>query len=232
MGNQSPEKIIEKIRKVLELSKNNPSQAEAESAALKAQELMAKHHLSMKEIEAVEETDCIEESSVHVGSGNRWKYLLADIVARNFRCKYFMYGIANIVFYGYKEDTEIAAMTFEFLFKVGNKAAANYYQKKRKDAIKRQESFNGSGIKNAFLIGYLDGIEEALEKQSAELMIVVPKEVEESYADVTAGFKETSNAVSYGDDSEGQKAREEGIKTGKATIRSREIEGTVRYSSP
>lgn len=227
MGNQSPEKIIEKIRKVLELSKNNPSQAEAEAAALKAQKLMAKYHLSMKEIEAAEEIDCIDENYVHVGSGNRWKYLLADIIARNFRCKYFMYGSVSVVFYGYKEDTAIAALTFEFLFKVGNKAANNYYQKKRKHAIKHQGYFNGSGIKNAFLVGYLEGIEESLEKQSAELMIIVPKEVEESYADVTAGFKKTSNSLSYEDSSGGQKAREEGIKTGKATIRSREIEGTA-----
>lgn len=46
MKNQSPEKIIEKIKKVLELSKNNPSQVEA--AALKAQKLMAEYHKCRK----------------------------------------------------------------------------------------------------------------------------------------------------------------------------------------
>lgn len=35
------EKIIAKIKKVLELSRNNPSEEEAKSAALKAQKLMA-----------------------------------------------------------------------------------------------------------------------------------------------------------------------------------------------
>ena len=41
MENSSNEKIIEKIKKVLELSKNNPSIEEAKSAAIKAQRLMA-----------------------------------------------------------------------------------------------------------------------------------------------------------------------------------------------
>ena len=45
------EKIIDKIRKVLELSKNNPSEEEAQAAALKAQKLMAEYHISIKEIE-------------------------------------------------------------------------------------------------------------------------------------------------------------------------------------
>ena len=64
---------------------------------------------------------------------------------------------------------------------------------------------------------YLEGIEESLEKQGTELMIVVPKEIEESYADIAVGFKTKLNTLSY----------EEGRKTGKSTIMSRGIEGTV-----
>lgn len=224
MKNQSTEKIIKKIKKVLELSKNNPSQTEAEVAALKAQKLMAEYHISMKEVEATENVENIAEKPVHVSTGNKWKSLLADIVAKNFRCKYFLYGRSTIVFYGYKEDTEIAAMTFNFLFKIGNRAAANYYQKERSHAIKSQGYFNGSGIKNAFLVGYLEGLEACLEKQCTALMLTVPKEVEESYVDMIAGFKKTSNTLSYGDGFGGQKAREEGRKTGRATIMSRRIE--------
>ena len=53
------EKIIQTIRKVLELSKNNPSEEEAKSAALKAQELLAKYHIDMKEVESID-IDTIE----------------------------------------------------------------------------------------------------------------------------------------------------------------------------
>ena len=41
------EKIIQTIKKVLELSRNNPSEEEAKAAALKAQELLAKLKISI-----------------------------------------------------------------------------------------------------------------------------------------------------------------------------------------
>ena len=42
---ESREKILEKIEKLLALAGNNPSENEAISAALKAQELMAKYKI-------------------------------------------------------------------------------------------------------------------------------------------------------------------------------------------
>lgn len=98
MENKSVEKIIEKVKKVLELSKNNPSAEEAKSAALKAQKLMAEYHISLSEIEAVEDVENISEKQVDVGNGNKWKYFLAEIVAKNFRCKHFYYGKSTVVF--------------------------------------------------------------------------------------------------------------------------------------
>lgn len=89
---ENSEKVISKIKKVLELSKNNPSQEEAQAAALKAQKLMVEYHISMNEIEAVEDIDSIVEKSVSVGNGSKWKYVLSQIVAKNFRCKHFYYG--------------------------------------------------------------------------------------------------------------------------------------------
>ena len=47
------EKIIEKIRKCLELANNNPSEEEAKSAALMAQKLIAKYDISMADVEDV-----------------------------------------------------------------------------------------------------------------------------------------------------------------------------------
>lgn len=216
MENKSVEKIIEKVKKILELSKNNPSAEEAKSAALKAQKLMAEYHISLSEIEVVEDVENISEKQVDVGNGNKWKYFLAGIVAKNFRCKHFYYGKSTVVFYGYEEDATIAAMTFEFLFKNGCKAANNYYQNRRKEALKDNCYFNGKGIKNAFLVGYLQGIKESLENQCTALMLVVPQQVEEKYKDMSSGFKKMQNSglVVRGND-EGIKARENGIRTGK-----------------
>ena len=151
MENSSNEKIIEKIKKVLELSKNNPSIEEAKSAAIKAQRLMAEYHISMSEIEAIEGTENIVEERIDVGTGNKWKYTLSSIIAKNFRCKYFYYGKSSVVFYGYEEDAKITAMTFKLLFEVGNKESAKYYQKERQKYLNVHNiRFDGRGIKNAF----------------------------------------------------------------------------------
>ena len=217
------EKIIEKIKKVLELSKNNPSENEAKAAALKAQRLMAEYHISMTEIEAVEDIDNIVEKHVNVGMGNKWKYTLADIIAKNFRCKYFIYGKDTIVFYGYQFDTECAAETFSYLFKTGNKAASNFYMKLRNKAKKYGNYFDGRGIKNCFLVGFLQGISEVLEKQCTTLMIVVPPEVTESYEEMSQGFntmkcKRLNTASYYASES-----YTEGTRTGRNAIDGRKI---------
>lgn len=218
------EKIIEKIKKVLELSKNNPSIEEAKSAALKAQKLMVEYHISMMEIEAIEDIENIVEKEVNVGTGNKWKYTLSAIVAKNFRCKYFYYGKSCVVFYGHEKDAEIAAMTFKMLFNVGNKESIKYYQKQRQEYINCGRYFDGRGIKNAFLNGYLLGIREALEKQCTALMIVVPKDVEEKYKNRTSNFHSFNNSFRVRINDEGERAKVEGIRVGKNIIMSKSIE--------
>lgn len=219
MENKPMEKIIGKVKKILELSKNNPSAEEAESAALKAQKLMAEYHISMAEIETINDMESISEKSVEVGKGNKWKYFLAGIVAKNFRCKHFYYGKSVVVFYGYEEDAAIAAMTFGFLFESGNKAANNYYQRRRKEALQGNYYFNGRGIKNAFLAGYLQGIKESLEKQCTSLMLVIPQQVEEKYKDRSNSFKKMqNNGLAVSGSSEGEKAMKNGIMAGKETM--------------
>lgn len=221
--NNNNEKIIEKIKKVLELSRNNPSEAEAKAAALKAQRLMAEYHISMAEVDAIEDVENIAEKSVNVGTGNKWKYGLANIVAKNFRCKHFLCGKDTVVFYGYQVDAEIAAETFKFLFETGKKAANNYYMKLRNKAQKNGNFFIGNGIKNCFLIGYMEGISDGLEKQCTALMIVIPKQVEEKYIERSQGFRTVRhkrlNTASY----YGNQSIEEGRIVGKNTIDSRKI---------
>lgn len=193
---ENRDKIIEKIKNLLDLANNNPSEHEAISAALKAQELMAKYHLDSHDIEDVEITDEIIEDSIYVGKGNKWKYSLASIVGRNFCCKVFTRGTSKVVFYGYEKDTTIATTVFKYLFQTGNKLA---------DKVYRDKKFNGyntKGVKNQFLLGYLDGIKQVLDRQCTSLMLVVPKEVENSYEEFTSNnnFRTIRNTISYSSD--------------------------------
>lgn len=229
------EKIIGKIKKVLELSRNNPSQEEAQAAALKAQALMAEYHISLEEIDTIDNVDNITEETVSCGTGNKWKYSLAGVIARNFCCKHFYYGKSVVVFYGHETDAKIAAMTFKNLFEVGKKESARYYNKLKYQFEKEnpseeflwgvyQNKFSGTGIKNAYLVGFVDGIKEVLDKQSTALMIIIPEDVKESYAEKSKDFKKMQNSglrISANDS--GIKAREEGRIMGRNSIENRKL---------
>lgn len=219
------ERIIEKIKKVLELAKNNPSQEEAKSAVLKAQKLMAEYHIAMSDIESVGNIDKIDEVSVMIGKGNKWKYFLVSTISKNFRCKNYYNSKEEVVFYGYKNDAIIASETFKFLFDFGKKTSASYYNKLRNKSIKTKGYFNGTGIKNSFLYGFVNGVKDVLERQSTALMIIVPIEVENKYIEKTSGWKNFNCSLKYNNNRiYGEMAQEEGYKQGKNAIQSRQIE--------
>mgnify|MGYP001779910925 CR=1 FL=1 len=131
-------------------------------------------------------------------------------------------GYLIVVFYGYEVDAEIAAETFKFLFKTGNKAATNFYNKMRNEAVRCGRFFDGTGIKNCFLVGFLEGISEVLDKQCTALMIVVPQEVNEGYVERTKDAKKINNRIkarSY----YAEESRAEGNRVGRNAISSRQL---------
>lgn len=205
-------KIIETIKKVLELSQNNPSKEEAQAAALKAQELMAKYHLSMSDIDMKDNE--IDEIYVEVGLGHKWKYQLAHIIANNFCCKHFLYGKDTVVFYGHKTDIMIATRVFQNLFYIRNKLAGKEYR----DAKSRGEWTDG--LVNSWLSGYLAGIKSVLDAQCTALMIVVPEDVETGYTERTAGFRSAKNR---GIRSNNRGVFDRGYSAGRSQMQARQI---------
>ena len=183
------EKIMAKIRNLFDLANNNPNEHEALAAALKAQELMAKYGIDSQMMsEETPEAKELAEAVYHDNGKHemkKWKTLLARTISKNFRCKFYFAG-KSIVFYGYKADTMAALETFSFLYKIGNKLAFRCYNEYRK------QGKNTKGLMNTYLSGFVAGIDEALNKQSTALMVVTPKEVTESFEQMTAGWKTKS----------------------------------------
>lgn len=217
---QNEEKIIQTIRKILELSKNNPSEEEAKSAALKAQELLAKYHLDMKEVESidVDAVESIEEVRVDIPA-KKWKYRLATIVAENFRCRHFYIGKSTLVFYGHKTDADVAAETFKYLFNVGNRLAGR--------EVDRVFGATGTSanVYNSFVAGFCEGIREALSEQCVALMIVTPEDVKTSFEEMSKTFGTMScGSLRVGGNSYCREAREKGRTEGRNAVRSRQIE--------
>lgn len=183
----SEEKIIDRIKKLLSLAGNNPNSAEAGAAALKAQELMAKHGVSVEtcEDDIPEKIDIV---TVQTDSGAKWKRSLATVIAQNFRCKTFTYGKKTIAFYGKETDAKAAMEVFNFLLHTGHKLA----MKARAD-LKKQTGL-GDGAYNSFALGFLHGVKEKLDEQCKALMIVIAPEVETEFAEFIKGAKTSSNS--------------------------------------
>lgn len=216
------EKIIQTIKKVLALSKNNPSEEEGKAAAMKAQELLAKYHLDIEEVEGIDSDtlESIDEVKVNVPA-KKWKYELARIVARNFRCKHFYYGKGCVVFYGHKTDAEVAAETFKYLFKIGDKNG----NRARNENFAKTHSLDNSGVYNSYVMGFCKGIDEALSVQCQALALVIPPEVVTSYEDRIKGFRRMSGgAIRMAGGISGNTAYESGRVDGHYAVRSRQLE--------
>jgi hypothetical protein len=217
---QNEEKIIQTIRKLLELSKNNPSEEEAKSAALKAQEMLAKYHIDMKEVESidVDAVESIDEVRVDIPA-KKWKYKLATIVADNFRCRHFYIGKRTLVFYGHKTDAEVAAETFKYLFNVGNRLAGREVDKVF------GETGTSANVYNSFVSGFCKGIEEGLSQQCKALMIIVPEDVKTSFEEMSKNWKSMSGGgLRIGVNAHCKEAYENGRTEGRHAVRSRQIE--------
>lgn len=191
---ENMEKILNKIKNCLDLANNNPNENEAIAAALKAQELMAKYNIELDQVEdAGKEEREISEEMFECSRSDKWKVKLANIIAKNFRCKVYFMNRLNVVFYGYKEDAKIALQVFKYLYTVGNKFANTCYYNYKKEGKETK------GVKNTYLVGFCDGVASVLEKQCTALMIVTPQEVKDAFNEKTKNFRSfTSNIKTQG----------------------------------
>lgn len=166
-------RILEKVKLILaKTTENGATDAEAQSAFLKAQELLAKHGLNMDDVENYNPSDkqiCQAEGTTKYDQ--KFRFPLARLIANSFRCEYFRRGGKRIMFIGYKEDVAVCREVF-------NAAYAFIYR----EAWKRQrkayaETGNGEGVVNGYALGFIAGLKVHLDAQSVALMVVTPKEV-------------------------------------------------------
>lgn len=189
------EKMIEVVKKLMALSQNNPSQEEALSAALKAQELMAKYNISEAQLGEKLDSTTINSASfnfkgnINDCDNHKWKYSLAHIVADNFRCEVYITGSHMVNFFGYEQDAKVAAEVFGTLYKIGDRLG------RRECGRAKKICGSVKGVYNSFILGFLKGLKEALEKQCTALMIVTPKEVKEQFTNMTAGWSKKTSRV-------------------------------------
>ena len=214
--------IIEKIRKILALAENNPSEEEAVAAASKAQKMMAKYAIEEREIgEAITEESINYLECILSGKIQKWRVQLALALGNNFRCKVLMVH-GNVAFYGYDSDVRICSEVFKSLYSIGSKLS----EKAKRQA--RAKYGTATGIRNSFCLGFVAGVKSALDKQCMALMIVVPEKVEKKFEEDL--FRNQNNkAKTYNPKLSGNidsKVFSEGFIKGKNAMNSRYIEAT------
>ena len=168
------EKIIDKIRKLLELSKNNPNKEEAILALTKARELMFKHNV---DIENIKKDDAnYFEKIVQLKKWKNWIIFFVMYLNDAFGT-FSLYNeyTKRVYFYGEKEKVLGVSEIFEFLFEVADYLAMKEYRNYLK------EYGTGKGIYLSYILGFINGVNNALEKQNREFeeygIVIVTSEV-------------------------------------------------------
>lgn len=211
------EKLVEKIKKMMALAENNPSEEEALSAALQAHKLMAKYNIHEDEVTLEEVKDDIvsifseQKYGCHLMA---WRKQLGAIVAKAFRCKCYISG-QDVVFRGYRDDAQLALDVYLMLYNVGNKLGTKAYLEQL------EETGTGKGAYNSVTTGFMYGVQDAFNAQCTALMIITPKEVEEDWEQFSAGFRTVNprkNRIN-------KELFNKGYEEGKQAVKSRAIEG-------
>lgn len=196
MTENNNDRIIRRIKGLLELAEGEANVNESHSAFLQAQKMMVKYGVEPNEL--TEDKDVLE---VLESSGTDYKRLywyereLASIVAKNFRCKNWIRSRniegrtqiqRKIMFMGADQDVELATEMYKLVISAVEFYTQRYVKKNSLGVRSHTQS-----LKNDYINGFIDGLErkfeEQIQSQEWGLVLVVPMEVEERFDEVVTG---------------------------------------------
>jgi hypothetical protein len=195
------EKIIDKIRKILAKSGNNSSQAEAQSALLKAQELLAKNGLTMEDIKVKTHQDPVVKEIIKRGRVTWWQSRMGVILSNNFRCECYISSGSGLIIMGRQGDVEIARVLYEYALSFID------YQTQKLRGKFRKQGLPTDGIMNDYCVGFMDGLKEKftsqVENMGFGLILVKDSELVQMYNNLNLktikhSFKRSGNEEAYG----------------------------------
>ena len=164
-------RVIDRIRKLLALSGANNSRGEAESAMLKAQEMLIMHNLSLDDVSDSVESRNVGEVRIRIGGVIKAYYtILACVIAENHRC---MLGrtskiengkiVCYLCFTGLENDVLVAEHVYNFALITMENLATQYAKEYKianpKSFIKKQEH------KHSYKHGFIAGMRARYKEQ-------------------------------------------------------------------
>lgn len=169
----SPEqsKILEKIRKLLRLSRSD-NEHEAAAAAAKAQQLLSEHNLTVGNITPEQAAREFTASHAHRKTRQRlelWAHKLAAAAASAFDCKYYHnLATGETSFVGCGPDPDVCGWTYGYLYKALLALASAYM---RGPAKRLRATRSKAMARNSYLAGAVYMIGMRLEAQKKDTPI-------------------------------------------------------------
>ena len=152
-------KIISKIQKLLALSESN-NEHEAYASMVKAQELLAKHKLTMNEVKGFKVyNSAIKDFWTNISfTKGKWKAQLARLIADNFGCYHFFNTrrTNTIIFFGREEDAYICRILLEYAVDCINTTV----RKLRYEYLKN--GYSTKGLENDYALGVISGLKDKM----------------------------------------------------------------------
>lgn len=164
--------ILEKIRKCMAMSKS-ANENEAETALRQATKLMEIYQVSHAEMLAID----IKEATVNAGVLSHppaWENMLAGRISDVFGCRLIFregFALSRWVFIGLPPANEVAAYSFEVLYRQAKKARQAFMQEnlkrfKKANKVRRADLFSEGWVRTALRtvtpLTPVEGVEDAI----------------------------------------------------------------------
>lgn len=186
------EKVLEKIRHLLELAADGKNDEESQTALLLAQKLMLKHKISEGDLQTVHIDDIVTKSLSVYKRLYWWEKQLAQLIADNFRVLCYVQSqrfphqtsvTRKMVYMGYYEDVQFALAMYELADETMKHYATLH-------ANQAEEQATRSEIRHAYYQGFLAGLADKFQRQREQmvsendvyaLVLKVPQEVQNKF---------------------------------------------------
>ena len=167
--------IANKIQNLLNKTvENGASEAEAKSALLMAQKMMAKYNIELEQMTGKKDFQCsLEETKVKPNPRNNQ---LGHIIANSFAVKGIIYG-GKWAFFGREANAKAAAEALKFIHKT---MEAGMRRICREHGLETTQK-GAARWYNPYALGFISGLKEAMAAQTTALCIVVPEDVKEKF---------------------------------------------------
>lgn len=188
--------IDSKLKEIIAMIDGAASEGEARAASLALQRLLAANDMTLEDIDLTDDAPEVNESAEELGKRvPEWVKVLANVIAKNYRCRCYMqtshgaYDYWNgrravigtrFVFVGESRDAVVASGCFR-----ATKHAVETCFKKFCD--RRAEEYGTkigrrAGVKQSYCLGFIEGLESSYREQlerdeTMALAIVVPESV-------------------------------------------------------